>query len=560
MSGEASQHGRESSRSRGEGGRAVVTPSRYRESEQPPGGVSNNAMLPRALPAGRGRAKRTRKHIADPVAGLNTYIIHRIIHRRFLRGQRQWEVEWEGYTSKDNTWEFIENLAGCEDYIADFDNRQASENEAAAAAEAAARTERAAASQRETQQRDADEVEEAVQRADAVSAKKSKKKSPWWAPFDVPDGVENKHAFCTILVTKGNETVKCGDAIALTGCPTGLKSHMWHKHRLVWTSIDATIQASVGDGADVGCGTLASAMHAAPAWGKRRHDETDEKAAYWLVSSKRPMHTLQDEALRKLVKDASSGAYELPWPREAGMAITRMVEKGLVILDELNAFLRRQGLQGVLASDIWDDRGVSIFAVFIYAIEEVFGPIQAGAQGRQRIAFKLTERALCAIPFEAEKHTGANIEKAVVAELKKRHFPVGQPGMGVHDVVTDNGANVLVGFQNIGVGGGECGAHTSELSVGVLWAHERIKELVKKTKGITLFFSQIGGANVEHLHLCQSEYDLPRSKPKVWEEDICGGCGEGGEGPDWSRQELWATSCCGGCGRGWIHVYAVSLF
>lgn len=39
---------------------------------------------------------------------------------------------------------------------------------------------------------------------------------------------------------------------------------------------------------------------------------------------------------------------------------------------------------------------------------------------------------------------GENIALAVKAELKKRNFPVEEPGMGVHDVVTDNGSNVLV--------------------------------------------------------------------------------------------------------------------
>lgn len=68
----------------------------------------------------------------------------------------------------------------------------------------------------------------------------------------------------------------------------------------------------------------------------------------------------------------------------------------------------------------------------------------------------------------------------------------------------------------MGVGGGECGAHTSELSANAFYVEtESIMNMVKKTRGITAFFHQIGGAMMELLHECQAEYGLPRSKPKV---------------------------------------------
>ena len=33
-------------------------------------------------------------------------------------------VKWVGYDSKSNTWEPLENLAGCEDMIAEFKERE----------------------------------------------------------------------------------------------------------------------------------------------------------------------------------------------------------------------------------------------------------------------------------------------------------------------------------------------------------------------------------------------------------------------------------------------------
>ena len=48
-----------------------------------------------------------------------------LIARRYLaRCVTQYQVKWGGYENKDITWEPIENLAGCEDMIADFKERE----------------------------------------------------------------------------------------------------------------------------------------------------------------------------------------------------------------------------------------------------------------------------------------------------------------------------------------------------------------------------------------------------------------------------------------------------
>ena len=42
------------------------------------------------------------------------------------KGVTQWLVKWVGYENenRDNTWEPIENLAGCEDMIAEYKERE----------------------------------------------------------------------------------------------------------------------------------------------------------------------------------------------------------------------------------------------------------------------------------------------------------------------------------------------------------------------------------------------------------------------------------------------------
>ena len=40
------------------------------------------------------------------------------------KGVTQYNVKWAGYETKDNTWEPIEHLAGCEDMIVEFKERE----------------------------------------------------------------------------------------------------------------------------------------------------------------------------------------------------------------------------------------------------------------------------------------------------------------------------------------------------------------------------------------------------------------------------------------------------
>ena len=51
-------------------------------------------------------------------------------------------VKWKGYDSKQNTWEPLANLAGCEDFVAQFYEEQKQKNAEAAAEEEVLRLER----------------------------------------------------------------------------------------------------------------------------------------------------------------------------------------------------------------------------------------------------------------------------------------------------------------------------------------------------------------------------------------------------------------------------------
>jgi hypothetical protein len=89
-------------------------------------------MAPKKKPAaaaplkaqGTGGLKRTPTSAFDAAAGKDVYEPEKVIAQRLARGVTQYQVKWKNYENKDNTWEPIEHLAGCEDMIAEFKERE----------------------------------------------------------------------------------------------------------------------------------------------------------------------------------------------------------------------------------------------------------------------------------------------------------------------------------------------------------------------------------------------------------------------------------------------------
>ena len=80
-----------------------------------------------------GRPRRTPQHIADPAGLCDTYDVEDIIAERMAKNdkgnsEKQWLVEWKGFPASAQTWEPLENLSGCEAFIARFnEEREANE-------------------------------------------------------------------------------------------------------------------------------------------------------------------------------------------------------------------------------------------------------------------------------------------------------------------------------------------------------------------------------------------------------------------------------------------------
>ena len=106
---------------------------------------------------GKGQQKRTPTSAFDPAAkDDDVYQCERIVGKRLAKGITVYCVKWAGYDTKDNTWEPLENLAGCESFISDFNQREQTRiAQAEAVAEQKHREKQEAAEKRAAEQAEA---------------------------------------------------------------------------------------------------------------------------------------------------------------------------------------------------------------------------------------------------------------------------------------------------------------------------------------------------------------------------------------------------------------------
>ena len=92
---------------------------------------------PTRLPAKekQGHPRRTPQHVADPAGLCDTYDVDDIVAERMAKkdkgnSEKQWLVQWKGFPASAQTWDPLENLSGCEAFIAQF-NEERTANERA---------------------------------------------------------------------------------------------------------------------------------------------------------------------------------------------------------------------------------------------------------------------------------------------------------------------------------------------------------------------------------------------------------------------------------------------
>ena len=97
----------------------------------------------------------------------------------------------------------------------------------------------------------------------------------------------------------------------------------------------------------------------------------DDKCAWWAAKCKRPMAMLEDEPFKRLMRDATSGAYQPPHHTKARKCVVHMADRGTHRVMENNKRRRTNGLRPSIAADVWTDGSVSVIAMLQYHIDEV---------------------------------------------------------------------------------------------------------------------------------------------------------------------------------------------
>ena len=88
------------------------------------------AVTPAPAKAARNAPFRTPQNPfeAGNAAADDVYKIEAIVGIRFVKGARQYQVKWEGYEEKDNTWEPMGNLVGCANEIRAYEKKRGEED------------------------------------------------------------------------------------------------------------------------------------------------------------------------------------------------------------------------------------------------------------------------------------------------------------------------------------------------------------------------------------------------------------------------------------------------
>ena len=258
--------------------------------------------------------KRTPSGAFDPAAGKEIYEPVKIIAERLAKGVTQFMVKWAGYSDKDNTWEPIEHLAGCEDMIAEFKDREnvrIAQLDAAAEAkriekqeaEAKANAEAAAAAAAARLQAGPSGVAAVATPEPATAhgpAKKTRRSSPWWAFFD-ESGCAEGSACCTLNKKDGT---LCGESISVQYGPTGMRNHINYLHPDTYVQVSQQMTEQAADSGESGPQQKQVKLPAVPA---KTRDALHLAHSRWPCKKKRPLSLPEDREYRDLWELATHG-------------------------------------------------------------------------------------------------------------------------------------------------------------------------------------------------------------------------------------------------------------
>ena len=284
-------------------------------------------------------------------------------------------VKWAGYDSKQNTYEPIEHLAGCEDMIAAyFEEKKQQDAEAAAAIEEKKRQKQEEERQLQKAAADAAAAARVAAAGDAPAeapapdgagqavtqqpgpAKKSRRSAKCWEAFDETGAPKGK-ACCTLPHPKRLGQI-CGEPISIGYGPTNLWNHLEYVHPADFIRLK---------GPSAPLPKIATTALAVP---ESKRDELHKAHARWIVKRKRPFSIVEDEEYRDVWRRAMNGAYIPPDHNTLRGHVLLLSKDGQQRLVDVNTALRATGIKPGAAGDIWSDRGVSLLGMCEYYMSD----------------------------------------------------------------------------------------------------------------------------------------------------------------------------------------------
>ena len=298
--------------------------------------------------------KRTPHSVGDVAANKQVYKVKDIVGHCMRQGTKHWKVNWEGWEDpRHDTYEPLENLAGCEDFIARYeeelkmkvaeaDKIQKDKEEAKEKKKEEEKKRLAALPQN---QPSAEEVE-AIEEHKSVFVGTNRRRSWVWQYF-ARSLQDAQYELCQ-LPDKEDPNKKCLQPIKLCGGPTPFKLHCQYVHNSAWLNHEALASDSGGSKAEDKQSKLEGPARAVISAAKR--DRLHERATWWILKRNRPsMIAEADPELQDLMLEATDGAYQLPDHHVVNANTLKMSAEGQSNLRKINEELKKLGIKPNIA-------------------------------------------------------------------------------------------------------------------------------------------------------------------------------------------------------------------
>ena len=207
--------------------------------------------------------------------------------------QNAWLVQWKGFPASAQTWEPLENLSGCEAFIARFNE----EGEANERADLEKRKRTRDAQEEERQKKGKTEYGTTLldsATSAPLQAQTGRRTSVVCTAF-TEDGEDPGFARC--VLHRGNGV--CGIRIKHCSGTTNLRAHLMAHHK-EWFIQETEKKCDMQDKL-VANGTGAIELQTTPKWTAQKIHLSNRKLSYWLCRRKRAPHLVTDKEFKDFV-------------------------------------------------------------------------------------------------------------------------------------------------------------------------------------------------------------------------------------------------------------------